>query len=230
MVENAVKDDAHPAGVQFMAEVGKEHTAPLQILHGGDAADILRRVAVMLLPRLHFMIHIIGDDAEMRIDMLIILAVVFMTGRGDKDRIQVQHLNAEILQVIQLIDDALQIAAVETADIRVGGDSIPVGNMLRMTDGIVILIVCHIVGRIPVAETLRKDLILHGALGPGGGTEPRKNAESIDWIEIRNLPVHNTGTDLVIREADAVRTLNDETVDDFLIADDGGFIIIKKRV
>ena len=38
--------------------------------------------------------------------MLIILYIVFMAGRGNKDRIQVDGVHAQVLQIIQLSDDA----------------------------------------------------------------------------------------------------------------------------
>ena len=41
--------------------------------------------------------------------------------------------------------------------------------MFDVPDRIVILVVDDIVGRIAVAETIRKDLIHHGTLGPGRG-------------------------------------------------------------
>ena len=91
------------------------------------------------------MVHIIGDDAEVRIDMLIVLAVVFMTGRGDEDRVEVEGLNAQILQVIQLINDALQVTAVEGADVGIGGRGIPVGDVFGMAYGVLVFIVHHIV-------------------------------------------------------------------------------------
>jgi hypothetical protein len=121
----------------------------------------------------------------MRIDMLVVLTVVFVAGGRHENRVEVQHLDPQTLQVVQLVDDPLNVAAVEAADIRVCRTFGPVIHMLGMTDGIIVLIVHDIIGRISVAETIRENLILNGAFGPCGNMEPRNKAESIGRIEIR---------------------------------------------
>ena len=120
VVKDAVKDDAHTAGVELLAEGGEKNIGPLQILHGGYAADILRGGGIVFIRSVHDMILIIGDNAEMGIDMLVILTVIFMTGGGDKNRIQVENLDTEILEIIELVDDPLDIAAVEAAEVGIG--------------------------------------------------------------------------------------------------------------
>ena len=167
----------------------------------------------------------------MRINVLVILAVVFVAGGRNEDRIEVQDPDAEFLQIIQLINDALDIAAVEAAEIGIGGKRIPGGGMLGMADGVVVLIVHDVVGGIAVAEPVGKDLILYGPFGPCGHMEAGNEAEGIDRIEIRAVIIHNPGPHLVIGNGDALDGFDQETVDDFLmIADNGGFIIIKKLI
>ena len=54
----------------------------------------------------------------MRIDMIIILGIILMIGWRDEHRIKIQHLYAQVLEIIQLLPHALQIAAIETAHIH----------------------------------------------------------------------------------------------------------------
>ena len=231
VVEHAVQDDAHAAAVKFLAEGGEERVALFQVFHAGDAADILRRVAVMLFPGLHDMIHIVGDDAEMRINMLVILAVVFVAGRGDKDRVQVEDLNPQVLKIIQLVQDALQVAAVEGADVGIRGGRVPVGNMLGMADGVIIFIVHHVVGGVAVAEAVRKDLVLDGTLSPARHMEAGNEAEGIGGIEIRSVMLIGADAALVKGDFCSVRAFDQKAVDDLaLIADNAGFIPVEEVV
>ena len=69
------------------------------------------------------------DFAEMRIDMLIVLAVIFVIGRRYKKRIAVYGIDAEILQIVQSADNALQIAPVEFTDVIRRGILVPGINM-----------------------------------------------------------------------------------------------------
>ena len=231
VIEYAVQNDAHAAAVQFPAQDRKQFITLFQVFHTGNPADIFRRVTVVLFPGLHNMVHIIGNDAEMRINMLVILAVVFVAGRRNKNRVEVQDLDPQILQVIQLIQDALEIAAVEAADIGVCRNGVPVGDMLGMADSIVILIVHYIIGRIAVTETIRKNLVLNRAFGPIRHMETRHKAESVGGIEIGNVMLIGTGAAFIISDFCTVRTLDQETVDYLrIIADNTGFVIIKKVI
>ena len=232
VIEHAVQDDPHVPAVQLLAETGKEIVALFQILHGGDPADIPGRIAVMLFPGLHGELDIVHDDAKVRINMLVILGIVFMTGGGDEDGVQIEHLDAQILQIVQLIQDALQIPAVEAADVRIRGVGVPVLHVLRMADGIIILIVGNIIGGIPVAEPVRENLVLDGALGPGGHMKARLEAKGVGRAVIRHGAVFpGPGTVFVIGDADAVFRFDQETVDDLgIIADNARFIIIEELI
>ena len=231
VVEHTVQNNAHAPAVQLFAEGGEEIVALLQVFHAGDPADVFRRIAVMLLPGLHDVIQVIRDDAEMRIDMLVILTVVFMAGGGDKNRVEIKHLDAEILEIVQLVEDALQVAPVEAAVIRIGGWGVPVRHVLGVPDRIIILVIHHIVGRITVAEPIRKDLVLHGTLRPGGHMEPGNEAEGVGRIEPGHAVLIRADAALVIGDLRPVRTLDQKTVDHFRFGtDQAGFVIIEEIV
>ena len=231
VIEYAVQDNLHSPAVKLLTEGGKERIAFLQVFLTGDAADILGRITVMLFPGLHDMIHIVGNHAEVGINMLIVLAIVLMAGRGDEDRIEVKNLNSQILQVIQFIQDTLKIAAVKTADIRITGQGIPVSNMLGVANGVIVLIVHNIIGGVSVAETIREDLVLNGAFSPVGNMKTGNEAEGICRVIIRDMMFISADTALVKSDFSTVRAFNQETVDNLIfVADDTGFIIIKKVI
>ena len=231
VIEYAVQDNLHSPAVKFLTEGGKERIAFLQVFLTGDAADILGRITVMLFPGLHDMIHIVGNHAEVGINMLIVLAIVLMAGRGDEDRIEVKNLNSQILQVIQFIQDTLKIAAVKTADIRITGQGIPVSNMLGVANGVIVLIVHNIIGGVSVAESIREDLVLNGAFGPIGNMKTGNETESICRVIIRDMMLISADTAFVKSDFSTVRAFNQETIDNLIfVADDTGFIIIKKVI
>ena len=106
------------------------------------------------------------DPADMRVDMFIILGIVFVAGRRQKDRVQVDPFDTEVLQVIQLIDHTLQVSAVKLHVSTGGWRPVPVADLPDGFPQIGILPVQYIVGGIPVAEAVDKDLIQHCALRP----------------------------------------------------------------
>ena len=177
------------------------------------------------------MLHVIGDDPEMGIDMLVILHIVFMAGGGDENRVQVQNLYAEGLQIVQLVQNALQVPAVKGPDVRVRGERGPVGDVLRMADGIIVFVVGHVIGGIPVTETFRKNLILHGSFRPFRNMKAGLKAEGIRRIVFRESVFHGAASVFVVGNADPVRAFDQETVHDLgRVADNAGLIEIKEII
>ena len=58
-------------------------------------------------------LYILHDLAVMRIHVLIILNIILVVAWGNEDRVQVNNIHAQILKVIQLIQNTLQVSAVE---------------------------------------------------------------------------------------------------------------------
>ena len=106
--------------------------------------------------------------AEHGVDPLIVAGVVPVRRPGIEDRVQIQDLHAELLQVRQLFPDAVQIAAVKIVvqDLTVS---------VRQIDRRVVLVFVHPIGRdLPgqiaaaaLAEAVRKDLIHDSACAVG---------------------------------------------------------------
>ena len=51
------------------------------------------------------------NPAKMGINIVIVLNIILMVGRRHKQRIEIDHIHAQFLQIIHLIKNALQIAA-----------------------------------------------------------------------------------------------------------------------
>ena len=76
--------------------------------------------------------------------MIVILNIVLVIGRRDKNRIQVQDLHAQILQIVELLPDPFQIAAVKIPHIHRLGRCVPVRDLVRIFIQVHILPGLHI--------------------------------------------------------------------------------------
>ena len=107
MIEHAVQNHLDPSAVGLLHEPGKEPVAGLQVLPVGSPDHIAARIPVVLRIRLHQTALIPYQNAEMGVNMLVILAVVLVIGGGDENRVEIDSLNPQALKVIQLIPYAL---------------------------------------------------------------------------------------------------------------------------
>ena len=105
MVEHAVEDDADAALVRLINHLqgqliglGPHPGFRVARVFGGHQGAVAFRIG-----------------AEIRVDVVVAGAIVFVVGRRIEDRIQVDGVDAEILQVIELVDDALDITAITPA-------------------------------------------------------------------------------------------------------------------
>ena len=107
--------------------------------------------------------------AEGRVHVRVVARVVLVVGLGVKDRVQVEHGDAELAQIGQLLDDAREVSAEEVvpkvaAQGRVGvlvGLFVPGG--VRDQAGLFVQ-----QGRAAVAEAVHKDLVHDAVVHPGG--------------------------------------------------------------
>ena len=179
MVENSVEDHPHPAPVHFFHKTGKKLVARLQVPDIPGPFLIFARVDIVLRAFRQRLASVFHDPAVMRINIIIILYVIFVIGRRYKERIEINHLDAEILQIVQLIHDTLQVASIKVPDIHRRRELIPVLYLRGRRPDIEIFPVFHIVRRISVVETVYKDLIHHRSFCPLRGRKPRNNDKRI---------------------------------------------------
>ena len=102
----------------------------------------------------------------MGIDVIIILTIVFMVGRRDKYRVQVNSLHLQALQIAEFIPDSPDIASIETSHIHLGRKLIPVPHPLHGFPNIDVFIRFHIICRVTVTKTIYINLIHNCALAP----------------------------------------------------------------
>ena len=158
MVEHAVQDDLHAAGMGVAGQGGK--------------------------------FIVIAEEA---FDQAVIYRVIQVVRAGFEDRVQVDDRDAERFQVIQLLVDALQVAAevipaaglLGTGGVGVAaavafGHFSPLfeNNLIQGGVGAVGVVIarfqtCGVVARIAIAEAIREDLVNHGILHPLLGLESR---------------------------------------------------------
>ena len=166
VIEHPVQDHPHSLRVDRLHHLGKKGIARLQVDPVRHPGNIGPGVPVRL-PGCHSLLRIVDDPAEMGIDIIIILNVIFMIGRRNKKRVEVDHFHAKTFDIVQLVKNPLQIAAVKIIDIQRIRILVPVFHMMdRLFIHINIFSVLYIVYRISVPESVHKDLIHHRALGP----------------------------------------------------------------
>ena len=134
----------------------------------------------------------------MGIHIIIVLNVVFVIGGRHKDGIQIEHIHAQLFQVIQFAHDARQITAVKGAHVHGLRPCIPVLHLFGVASDVGVLPIQHVVGRVAVAETIHENLIHDCALGPGRGDKARQNDKAAAHLIrrkqclLRRTAGHNT--------------------------------------
>ena len=223
VVENAVQNHLHAALVRLLHQVDKQFIARLQVRLVRHTVNIPRCPHIVLVARPE-QIAFVGDNlSEMRINIVIILNIILMVRWRNKHRIQINDLHTEILQIIHLVNDALQIAAVEIADIHLLREAVPVIHLVDLLTDVAVLSRQHIVGRISVAEAVHKNLIHDSALRPVRRMEARDNAERVHLLQL------SCDTELVVI-TDHAACLNLKKIADRLISDRNLDLVIIKTV
>ena len=124
------------------------------------------------------------NPAQVRIDKAVILRIIFVIGRRQKQRIKIDYLDPQFLQIIQLFPDPLQIPAVKIPDVKGFRKPVPVRDPVRMPAAVAVFMVKHIIAGIPVAEAVRKDLVHDGAFCPVRRRKTRADPEKKMFIRL----------------------------------------------
>ncbi|MNC24734.1 hypothetical protein D3C75_727990 [compost metagenome] len=150
---------------------------------------------------------------EMGIDLFIIHNIVFMIGRRHEQRGKVNGIDSEFLQIIQMVQHALQISAKKIIQLR---RSAPRLCPLR------------VIRRVAIGEPLRHNLVKHRILGPVG------HLKQIDLVYVGKLVVVVGGSrafrpDAVVKEIYIfVAFAHTEGVaESFIFGPDRGFPVIE---
>ena len=153
--------------MRFLDNLRKQLIGSIQILLIGNTVDIFRRIAVFHLTGLQKITLLIYDLANMRINVIVVLYVIFIIGRRYEKRIEINNIHAQILQVVHFLQNTCQITAVKFTHAHNSRIFIPVCHTVYMLSDIGILVCEHIIIRIAVVETVNIDLIHDCTFCPG---------------------------------------------------------------
>ena len=126
MIKDAVHNHPHSPPVGFLHHLNKQPVAGLQIFTVCHPVHIFGRGTVFPLPLPEQIPLIIHQLSEVRVNIVIVLNIIFVIGGRDKKRIEINHLHPQILQIIHFIQDTLQIPSVKVPYIHLGRITIPV--------------------------------------------------------------------------------------------------------
>ena len=184
VVEHAIQEDAHPSLVNFLHKMNEKFVAGFQVLLTDYALHVFGRFGIVQLPRRKNLSAVIFNHCKMGIDVIIILGIVLVVRGRYENRVHVNDLNSQILQVVQFIQNSLQVAAVKAADIHRLGIFVPILHTLHLLANVAVLSGQHIIGGIAVAETVHVNLIHDRALGPLRRGKTRNDTEGITALQI----------------------------------------------
>ena len=84
VIEYAINNDLHPSFMASFHEVSKECIAGFQILYIRTANTVSGSMLIFPIPLFQDFSSILYDSSKMRIDVSVILRIIFMIGRRNK--------------------------------------------------------------------------------------------------------------------------------------------------
>ena len=167
VVEDAVDHDLEAAVVRLVEEIQED-------LVGGRELP-RRRVVGLALDLLE---TLLGEHAEVVVDVAEVRRVVLVHRVGLEDRVEVQGVDAELLQVGQRLPQPLEVAAVAAGPHvalalvevflagRLAGVRVGLPPVAGPGQQVLVGVRARVIPRVAVAEALDEDLVPDGLLGP----------------------------------------------------------------
>ena len=185
MIKHTVQNDPHATPVQLFDQTDKELIRCFQVRLVRHACDIPGCIFILRLPVFHQLTIIFDDLSKMRIDIIIVLNIVFVIRWRYKKRVEIDDLHTELLKIIELIQHALQIAAVKFPDAHAHGRQlIPVLHSCRPIPDIKVFAVLHIVCQITIKKAVGKYLIHDRALRPLRSRKARNDTKRTALLQV----------------------------------------------
>ena len=166
MVEHAVHNDPHASAVDLLHKLGEKLIAGLKILRVSRADSVSGSVLIVCGVWLQRFPAVFNDAAVVGINMIIILGIVLVIRRRDKQRIKIDDLHPQPLKIIQLVPHSLQISAIKTSHVHGGWVLTPILHLTHRSPDIYILAILDVIRSIPIAEAIHKDLVHDRSLDP----------------------------------------------------------------
>ena len=165
MIEYAVQYHFHSPPVSLCHHLRKQFIAGLQIYLIGHTVNVSGGVPILLsMPEQFSLIR--HNLSDMRIYIIVILNIIFMIGRRYKQRIKINHIYPKILQIIHLIQHALQIPAIKFTHTHGCRIFVPILHFYCVIANIMVFIRQYVIGRIPIIKAIHINLIHDGPFRP----------------------------------------------------------------
>jgi hypothetical protein len=100
------------------------------------------------------------------INLFVVGHIVFVITGGGKNRSEVERGDAQFLQVVQVLDNSLEVAAEKLGAACFGIGSLSPGTGDHRFAVAEILATAHIIGGITIGEAIRENLVEDAALQP----------------------------------------------------------------
>ena len=169
MVKHTIQDYFHASLMDFLHKLCKQFITCLQIPLIGHTLNKFPGMGILAVPLIQkAIIHILHDLAVMGIHILIILNIVLVITWRNKNRVQINNIHSQILQIIQFIHNSLQVTAIKLPHPHYCRNFSPVSYPGSHIANIKIFTILHIIRRIPIAEAIHKNLVHNSTLRPLG--------------------------------------------------------------
>ena len=117
MIKHTIQNDLHATLMSLRHHLCKKLIAGFEIFLIGHAVNISGCFTILpLIVDARSSPSSLDNFSNMRINVVIILNIIFVIGRRNKQGIKINNINAQILQIIHLVKNTLQITAVKFTD------------------------------------------------------------------------------------------------------------------
>ena len=178
MIEYTIQYDLHASAMNFFHKFRKKLIARFQVLFIRYTTDVFGRMSIFLISRCQYFTTVFYNLSIMWINIIIILYIILMVRRRDKNRVKVDHIHPQILQIIQFVPDSLNVSTIKLPDPHKCRTLIPVCNFHSRIPNVEILSVLHIIRWISIIETIHKNLIHDSTFGPFWNMKSWRNGKT----------------------------------------------------
>ena len=184
MIKHTIQNDLHATLMSLRHHLCKKLIAGFEIFLIGHAVNISGCFTILLLIGTQKLSLVMDNFSNMRINVVIILNIIFVIGRRNKQGIKINNINAKILQIIHLIKYTLQITSVKFTDPHAGRMLVPVLYADGFVPDILIFICQDIIRRIAIIEAIHVDLVHYRSLSPFRRLKARNNPEKERFLRV----------------------------------------------
>ena len=179
VIEHTIQNHTNPPRMGLSHQTDKQPVGGLQISLVCHPLTIFRGMPIVTvslpqaLPSVRHNLSIVG------IDGIIIRCVILVVGGRDKQRVKVDNLNTQTLEIIQFLPDSLQIPSIKLGHIKICRILIPVFHPACHGLNIAVFPIFHVVRAVAIAEPVHQNLVHDRSLCPVGRGKSRYHKKRI---------------------------------------------------